>query len=325
MARKLNKAFQENSSQKIQTYVMALGAIGHPKILSVFEPYLEGREQATDFQRTLMVASLGKLAENFRKLARSVLYKIYLNTKESHEVRCTAVFLLMKTNPPLSMLQRMAEFTNYDTNKHVNSAVKSTLMSFAELDSPEHQELAQKCQTAASLLTEDDFSFQFSHGYISDSVDNDKNIVSQIIANYVGSDDSYIPRAIYLALFSSFGDFSTPPTEFITMISSVRPVLDMAFGSNNGGHNSGRSAAEKIAEQLNIIPEEASPLEGNLLYKSKFMTRFIPFDKHALRNIPNREYPDWCNLVKFIAIVIAENTNSDKGRLGIIIKIVAVI
>jgi Lipoprotein amino terminal region len=130
---KLKNAVKEADSHKIQVYIRALGNLGHPKILSVFEPYLEGKVPMSDFQRLLMVISLDKLVRVYPVTARKVLFNLYQNTGEAHEVRCAAVFQLMKANPPASMLQRMAEFTNYDLSTQVNAAVKSAIQSAAEM------------------------------------------------------------------------------------------------------------------------------------------------------------------------------------------------
>lgn len=55
LAKELKAAVRDEDSQKIQVYIRALGNLGHPQILAVFEPYLEGNVQVTPFQRLAMV------------------------------------------------------------------------------------------------------------------------------------------------------------------------------------------------------------------------------------------------------------------------------
>ncbi|KOX68248.1 Vitellogenin, partial [Melipona quadrifasciata] len=285
LSRELKKAVENKDSVMIQTMIVALGKIGDPKILSVFEPYLEGKQPITTFQRTMIVAALSKLAETHPKLARSVLYKLYLNTMEHHDLRCTAVFLLMKTDPPISMLQRMAEFTNIDTNKHVNSAVKSTLDNIAKLQNPKWENMAKKARTVQSLLATNDHSIRFSRGFTSNLINDEKNIVIQTILNYIGSDDGLIPKAVYYATYSTFGDFKLPPTEIIAMISNVRSLMDLVLKDKQDEANL-KLAAEKIAEELNILADEPTPLEGNVMWDVKYITRFLPFNKDTLQMLP---------------------------------------
>lgn len=141
LGRLLNQAIKEGDSQKIQIAVRALGNVAHPKILQFFEPYLEGQESVSDFQRLHMVSALDKMAKLYPKEARPVLFKLYQNTGESHEIRCVAVNLLMKTIPPANVIQRMAEFTNVDPDSQVVSMVQSAIKSAAALDGPYSAEL----------------------------------------------------------------------------------------------------------------------------------------------------------------------------------------
>lgn len=287
LAKELKQAVEDRDSPRIQTYILALGSIAHPKILTVLEPYLEGKEPATVFQRTLMVASLNKLVDLNPKLARSVLYKIYLNTMEAHEVRCAAVFLLMRTNPPVSILQRMAEFTNYDTSKHVNSAVKSSLQSLTTLTSPEWQDLANKASAAVNLLDSNDYSYQYSRGFVTETVNKQQNMINRMLLNYIGSDDSVVPRALFAKSYNSYGDFNVPPTELVAMLSSVKPILEMSIRGEE--KQSDKWLCEDIAQELRVVPEEPIEIEGNILLDSKFSSTFLPFDGDTVRNVPTCE------------------------------------
>lgn len=137
----LKKAIHEGESEKIQVFIRAIGNIGHPSILQILEPYLEGRKSVSEYQRVLMVLALDKLVNIHPQITRPVLYNLYQNTAESHRVRSAAVALLMKTNPPLVMLQRMAEYTNTDPHQQVISAVQSAIKSAAALEDPHNLEL----------------------------------------------------------------------------------------------------------------------------------------------------------------------------------------
>lgn len=123
----------ERNSKKAHLYIRAIGNIGHPEILKMFEPYLEGGKFATQFQRLWMVLSLDKLIETYPIIAQSVFYRIYVNIEEIEEIRVAAINSLMKTYPSLEMLQRIAEYTNIDQNEQVNAAVKASFESIASL------------------------------------------------------------------------------------------------------------------------------------------------------------------------------------------------
>lgn len=141
LARQLENAINQEDSIKVQVYIRALGNTAHPKILAIFEPYLEGARKLTTFQRFLMVTNLEEFIKIHPNTARSVLFRIYQNQGDAPEVRAAAVMQLMKTNPPPQILQHMAEQTNYDHSKHVNAVVKSAIESAANGEYSAHPEL----------------------------------------------------------------------------------------------------------------------------------------------------------------------------------------
>ncbi|XP_076296565.1 vitellogenin [Lasioglossum baleicum] len=281
LEKELKNAVKEGNSPMIQTYIVALGVTAHPKILAVFEPFLEGKEKTTVFQRTLIVVAISRLADLNPKLAQSVLYKIYLNRMEAHEVRCAAVFVLMKTNPPLSMLQKMAEFTNYDTNKNVNSAVKSSILGLTKLT--KWGDIASKARAAASLLNSDDYSYRYSHGFIYETIKKSQDIVEENIFNYITSEDG-MPSALYMGTFSNYGGFQTPPTEWIAIVSNAQRILNILFEENK--EQTGKLPTEKLADELKITPSDPIDVEGIIKWDNKFSSRQLPFDANTLRKIP---------------------------------------
>lgn len=205
LARELKHAVRDEDSQKIQTYIRALGNLGHPKILSIFEAYLEGQVLDTDFQRLAIVVALDKLAQNYPRLARSVLYKIYQNVGEVHQIRVAAVFLLMRTVPPTAMLQRMAQFTHEDPSEQVQAAVESAIRSAARLSHPDNQELAKNAQAAESFLNEDRKGHQYSRSFLRDYVDEHLNLAYYQQISYIGSQDEVLPQAVFFATQRNIG------------------------------------------------------------------------------------------------------------------------
>lgn len=136
LTQQLHKAIDNGETERIHLYIRALGNTGHQMMLPAFEPYLECKKQASQFQRLLMVLAMDHLVQANPRLAASVLYKIYRNPGEEWELRVSAVAQLMRTAPPTETLQRMAAYTHVDTDNHVNSIVQSAINSAAKLDAP---------------------------------------------------------------------------------------------------------------------------------------------------------------------------------------------
>ncbi|XP_012139904.2 vitellogenin-like isoform X3 [Megachile rotundata] len=281
----LKKAVDDDDSARIQTYIVALGTIGMYEVLPVFEPFLTGREKMTAFQKTLILASLSNFVANHPKKALPGLKQIYMNTTESQEVRCMAVFLIPMTNPPLEVLREIVQFSNNESSKQVKSAVKSTLHSLEYLPDPEWQSLAKNARAALKLLDSKDYDLLKSHEFIFNKM-KEGNLVTDTLLNYIGSDNSPIPRTIYLASILYDGDFKGSPVELMTMIPNMESLIDALIPSDK--RSLVKTATEKIAEELNIVGDRPVLLEGNFLWRTKFLSRFIPYDKNTVRNLPNK-------------------------------------
>ena len=189
----LKKAVESGQSTVIQTYIMALGNIGHPKILPVLEPYLEGKVQVTVFQRTLMVSALAKLAENFPKLARSILYKIYLNTMEEHQ---SALHRCLHSDADRSSFNHVTTNGRIYQDRQEQTRELGREVDFGEPGEPEGRwisnagEESSRCKESTEskrlqlpLLSRIHYESNMDEG----------NIISHMMLKYIGSDDSLIP------------------------------------------------------------------------------------------------------------------------------------
>lgn len=301
LSHELRSAIKEGKSPKIQTLIVALGKIAHPKILAAFEPYLEEKEPASKHQRLLMVLSMHDLTDTYPKVARSVAYKIYANSGESHEIRCAAVRVLMKTNPPASMLQRMAETTNYDDSKHVSSTVKSAIESASELESSQDRELRNNARAARGLLSKERFGPQYSRNIVKDLLDKELKVKMQ--ASYIGGKDSIVPKELFLSLKHSYRSLKMPTSKAGAMVSSVEDLLDNledqltqddsesnSRQDRNSNNKNSNFSAEKITRTLKIEADGAKQLEGYAALDTAFASQFVAFDNHTIDRIPKCKY-----------------------------------
>lgn len=309
MATQLREAIQDGDSLRIQTYIMALGNFGHPKILSAFEPYLEGTLPVTKFQRLMMVVSLNRLVENFPRVARSVAYKIYMNVMEAYELRCAAVYIIMKTNPPLNMLQRMAEFTNEDQDNHVNSAVKSNIDALANLKQPELQGLANKASIVRELLNPHIYIENYSRGTIQEVIMASLNIAQTTILQAIRSDDIDMSKGSYFEIHQSYGGFNLPPARISYSISNIRELLDMWYQMPWMVGNEKKLFIEETIEKLGIEAEDPEQIEGNVFMSSLFTSEFYPFDSNTLEEIGKSKYFN-INFKNQVAFDIACDNNN---------------
>lgn len=316
LAKQLADAVKAEDSHKTLVFIRALGNLGHPKILAAFEPYLEGQKPVSDFQRTAIVAAMDQLAVNYPRLARSVLYKIYQNAGECHQVRCAAVFALMRTTPPVAMLQRMAEMTHHDPSNQVSAAVKSAIESAAQLQSNDLSNLAANAKAAAKFLPQSSIAAAASAGSRSnlrDFVDRELQQEYAQQLSFLGSQDSDYPHGIFLAARRSFGGLNR--ASFANaMVSSIDVLADQLADQfddsklqrqpqvpRNAANKNERSknqkqqqqnenlwSTQKIAQLLNIETEEAAQLEAQIFSNIMGSPRFFTFDNQSIQDLPEQ-------------------------------------
>lgn len=291
-ARQLREAVQKNNTLRIHTYITALSFTSHPKILSVFEPYLEGKQRLSDCQRMTMVLGLSRLFRTYPKLTKSVLYKIYSNTNEDDQIRVAAFYSIIKTNPSLPTFMRIAQFTNYDRSTQVNSAVTSVIRSLANLKSRNAQDIALKARLVRRLLINKHYTFPISKGYYADS-DNENDLVRSVYFATIGkgSDESnYAEAGLYIANdFIRLNNFRigygvSDFRQLWKLLDSYYSIFDPQQESRK------RTPVDDIMRALDIKPLSREQLEGYIFSSTKYETVFHPFDNDTLQRAIDRKY-----------------------------------
>jgi len=277
MEKQLQKYIKDGNNAQAQAYIIALGNFGHPKVLRVYEPYLEGQQKVSTYLRTLMVSSMRSLINRYPQGVAPVLYKIYLNEQESHEVRCTAVYLYMLTNPPLVSMLRMAKNTNYDKSNEVAAAVKSSIISLSKWKRPEFARIALKARSARKLLTPKKFSLVSSQGTFMD-----KTIVQTI-----GSKDSVVPKNVYVTAENAFYNVAKTVFEAEYGVSSVKRLNDILYKRSEAYHES--AWLNDLHQTLGMQPRTMEQVEGYVKLSTIFGTDFYPFDQQSIEKFATCE------------------------------------
>ncbi|RZC42857.1 vitellogenin [Asbolus verrucosus] len=297
LTQKLHQAVAEDDTQNIHAYIRALGNVGHQQILEAFEQYLEGQKQASHFQRVLMVVSLDKLTRSNPRVARSVLYKIYQNPSENEQVRVAAVYLLMCTNPPPSMLQRMASYTNVDSNQYVNAAVKSSIESASRLKGNRHAKLRFAAESAKPLLTSEEYGAQYSYQNLRSYVVEQIQLAYKQYPQFFGGADYILPKGIKYSLQKYIGGVQQNLADIQAMVSSVDDLINVyqqqteeyqeqLKQKHQNDPSQNQFSSESVAQLLNMNNEQREQLEGNVYFQIGSLQKIWSFDNQTFENLP---------------------------------------
>ncbi|KAK9890164.1 hypothetical protein WA026_008969 [Henosepilachna vigintioctopunctata] len=299
LSKQLHEAIIKGESRKILAYITALGNTGHGDIVYVFEPYLEGKIQVSQFQRFMMVASLRYVAEVHPRLVQQVLYRIYQNVGERMETRILAVYLLVKsTNPSSEMLQRIAAYTNWEPNHAVCSAVISVIESASKLEGLEFAELKSSAESAKTLLTRRNFGIQDSMAILVNYASLNWGSYYAHDIKSVVSEESGLPTSFLYSFESNSNGLNYRFFSLDSFVSDIRSVFHIFLHQTEwyqqqkvkqeSSQQSEKSSwsSHKIASMLNLKTEELEQLEGFVkLHLVKFEKYFI-FNNHTIENLP---------------------------------------
>nr|AMK38869.1 vitellogenin 1 [Colaphellus bowringi] len=300
LTQQLHEAISQAETQKIHTYIRALGNVGEPSILLSFEPYLEGKKQCSQYQRLLMLISLDTLVRDYPDEVRPVLFRIYQNPGETQELRVAAVYLLIQAQPTTEMLQFMASYTNVDTQEYVNAAVTSSIRNAANLRGAIHRNLHFAAIAAEPLLTKKVYGLQYgSHFLRSYFVEELKTEIRQALKTW-GSDDQYYPKGFQMDIFTNWGGLRSKLAHVQAMISSVEELvrvgeektLKYQQRKQKQEENAEEQAqypwsSQNIASILNMKPEIREQLEGSIYFgELGSIIKMFSFDNQTFDKLP---------------------------------------
>ncbi|XP_030756122.1 vitellogenin-like [Sitophilus oryzae] len=294
----LEQAIAEADAPRVHLYITALGYIGHKNILSLFEPYLEGQKQCSQFQRMLMVVSLRRLAKTKPSQALPVLYQIYQNAGELPEVRINAAYILFKNPEVLSeRLQSMAENTNVEYQEQLNAAVKSAIETASRLRSSKNHALHKAAQSALPLLTKKLYGGDKASIDYSDSIMSEMHTELEQEFLQIGSPDSYWPKVLKL---SARGRVNEMPRDYFSiggMTSSIKELMHVVYQQTDSykqakkqrsQQQSGESkwSSANIAHYMNYQTEEREQLESYIFSEMAGISQLWSFDNQTIERLP---------------------------------------
>ncbi|XP_060807429.1 vitellogenin [Amyelois transitella] len=300
LSQELKRAVEQSDTTKAQVYIRAIGNLGHRQILEVFTPYLEGHVPTTTYLRREMINSLDVLAHQQDKLVRSALYKILKNTAEPYEVRVAAIHNLLMARPSPAMMMTMAQMTHTDPAIHVRAALRSSIESAAELQTPRYMDLARTANAAKWMLSKEDLGVQYSGKILQDSYSDEyeQGILSAL--SYTGSRDSLFPNFFKYSIRSkAWNNANSISASFSSVRQLSNYIQEQIRKMNQQSEQSQpnqRYSPEKISDELNIKRKDDKPFEASFYVDILNQQRYFAFNEYDLQQLPRTISQYFANL-----------------------------
>ncbi|XP_032671067.1 vitellogenin-like [Odontomachus brunneus] len=285
-ADELEEAYKAKRDSLIVTYIMALGNIGHPAVVRVFEPYLEGKYRLTTFQRTIMVSALGKVYPGTYKVIGPIMYKIYQNQKEHYQVRVMALNVLFKNNPPEHIMMNIAKTVSDERDVQVKNAVLTGIESLTRLKGDKYARLVRSALAANRIITQHDqeYNIRYSSNIILDYVNKKRDYDASLEFSTIGSKTKTIPKFVDLTLTANSSFYSPPAFRTQYGVSDINLILRTIRRIMGQVTNEERSTVDELAEKLNIVYNEVDP-EGSFVISNEYGVFFVVFDRYTLQSL----------------------------------------
>merc|ERR1711887_5607 len=124
--------------------IVVLGAVGHESVLPLLLEYIEGKaEGCTPAVRALAIYSLAGETNKHRNILLPVFASVVHNPAETRAIRMAAFSMLMKMQPDIIHLQKLAVSTWFEKDVEMHKFIYSSLKALAQLDLESHPEGSQ--------------------------------------------------------------------------------------------------------------------------------------------------------------------------------------
>ncbi|XP_045027440.1 uncharacterized protein LOC116919379 [Daphnia magna] len=298
----------------------ALNILGHPSLIPVVVPLIEGKVDANPAIRTKAVLALHKLAHHGDATAIKILHTVYANPSENYQVRLAAFTLLMLSYPPIHVWQAVAARTWFEPRQsHVASFVFTTFDTLATLRSPQRflQKLSLRAKQVLRLTKP--VTQGRSANYIWSYEKRRRLLASYLRLETFANKASLFPKEIYGRLNFNLGAIDFDVLEFEIHGHHMESILNHILGedkSQNTSHlyecyNRMSAPVDALLARLNVSHPSGKLGEGFLHWTlMESIEKFWSFDGAAksirgyLESPTSSWNPEWLYLLPLVNVDI---------------------
>jgi hypothetical protein len=240
---------QADSFQKKVAAIEALAHMGVPQALKNLKPYITGDAPLTvvpgyeveegqsvlkerDYLRTVAIYAVAHIAHRFPKQVQPLILPVFRNSAEPHQMRLAAFTVLMLCQPEPHILESIAADLHRESDPHVVSFVASALKSVGSFKTPCERKLARAANDAIDSVPKIKLTQKSSRFFARDYFDTKKSFGLMGISELVQSRRSPIPKAGYLSLIETTGQFHEQLLEIGFNAKGLEKIVHRIVGRN---------------------------------------------------------------------------------------------
>jgi len=273
----LVKALKETTPGSIHQSgaLSVLAILGHESVLPLVVKHIEGKVEGTSQGgRKMAIYSLADIAHKNRNVLLPVYASLVLNPAEDRGVRIAAFSMMMKLQPSVLHLQKLAVSTWHEKDAEVHKFIFFSLRTLAHMkleDHPEEsywRELTIKAQGVLPMAkpVAGIISSTFNT-YLSDVLKN-LHVGSQFFTSFITEKTGH---NLYHRTQHFLKQVQTVPLEFSVDIrgykSLVQDLVKTVTGHESNILENIHPEWSSIVESLEVAPQALGPFEGDFWFK----------------------------------------------------------
>lgn len=229
----LQRELRESSStEKKNIVITSLGLLSHRNVIPVLVPVIErSTEGASNLNRFLAIYSLAHAGRRNPELTIPIVFSVYSNRAESTEIRVAAFNTLLKLNPPMAVLHKIAAYTWSEKDMEVLKVVYTAFFSLKEQREFEplmtsSMSLQRKAAVVFPLMKPVEGVFPSSGTVYSSDYLKDLNIGFQGVSSWTSTKDSIIPTEVYTKMVYLMDRYTFTPIEIGVRMKGLENVAE---------------------------------------------------------------------------------------------------
>ncbi|XP_078580598.1 vitellogenin-6-like isoform X2 [Branchiostoma floridae x Branchiostoma japonicum] len=212
----------------------AMGNAGLEDTVDRLHDVITGKESdVTPLElRVEAIRALWRVAERLPHKTLNILYPVFTNPERDPEERTAAFDVIMASNPPLSVLEMIAQSTQRETSNQVGQYVYTCLKKLSESELPKDARMKRDCVIALRLAKPFNKGIQYSQSRRFQAMDRDMQMGAALDINTVADRSSVWPRFASAKLGLHAMGYHMDVMETGVRVEGLQAMVDSLFGKD---------------------------------------------------------------------------------------------
>ncbi|XP_035657366.1 vitellogenin-like [Branchiostoma floridae] len=212
----------------------AMGNAGLEDTVDRLHDVITGKESdVTPLElRVEAIRALWRVAERLPHKTLNILYPVFNNPERDPEERTAAFDVIMASNPPLSVLEMIAQSTQRETSNQVGQYVYTCLKKLSESELPKDARMKRDCTIALRLAKPFNKGIQYSQSRRFQAIDRDMQMGAALDINTVADRSSVWPRYASAKLGLHAMGYHMDVMETGVRVEGLQAMVDSLFGKD---------------------------------------------------------------------------------------------